>query len=72
MVGLNLFDKHGKEITLESTLRDEEGTYIVRFGSLETNNDSDCDDIIAYGVDGETEKILWPERATQFELVHKK
>lgn len=39
MVGLNLFDKHGKEITLESTLRDEEGTYVVRFGSLETNNE---------------------------------
>ena len=72
MVGLNLFDKHGKEITLESTLKDDEGTYIVRFGSLETNNDIAADDIIAYGIDIESEKLLWPERATQFELIDRK
>lgn len=73
MVGLNLFDKNGKEIALESKLKDSQGVYVVRLGSL--NGDSaqeNCDDPIAYGLDGETEKVLWPERASQFELIDDK
>lgn len=69
MVGLNLFDKNGKEITLESKLKDSQGIYVVRLGSLSGKADEDRDDPIAYGLDGETEKLLWPERASQFELI---
>lgn len=61
----NLKDKHGKAITIGSKLKDEDGEYIVKLGSFDYEND---DEMIAYGNKG-TNKLLWPERAKEFELV---
>jgi|GEM_PF-4415803 len=71
MVGLNLFDKNGKEIRVESKVKDSQGVYIVRLGPVNSDSKDECDDPIAYGLDGETEKVLWPERASQFEIIDK-
>jgi len=69
MVGLNLFDKNGKEIRVESKVKDDQGVYVVRLGSVNVDSQEDCDDPIAYSLDGKTEKLLWPERASQFEII---
>lgn len=58
-------DKHGKEITIDSKIKDEAGEYIVKLGNFDKE---DMSEWIAYGSNG-INKLLWPERARLFELV---
>ena len=59
-------DKNGKEIKIGSKIKDESGEYIVRLGSFDREDD---DEIIAYGINNGTNKLLWRERAKEFEVV---
>lgn len=61
-----LFDKRGREIELGKKIRDELGEYIVVLGNFEKEDNSE---IIADGINNGHRKLLWPERAKEFELL---
>jgi len=61
-----LYDKKGIEIELGKKIKDEDGEYIVVLGNFDKEDNSE---IIADGINNGHRKLLWPERAKEFEIV---